>query len=100
MILTTSFYHTNQKKNKQTNKAKQKRLFQNFSWFQFYIYNLCDNVHWHCSIDYCVKLTLVDDNYVISASYVWGNEILGGELPIDGKKKLESAFYVKSGVCL
>ena len=36
MILTTSFYDMNQKI-----LTKKKGYFQNFSWFQFYIYKLC-----------------------------------------------------------
>ena len=40
----------------------KKGYFQNFSWFQFYVYNVLmhDYVHWHCSIEYCFKLILVD----------------------------------------
>ena len=28
-----------------------------------------DNVHWHCSIDYCIKLILVDENLSENCSY-------------------------------
>ena len=36
VILTTSFYDMNQKI-----LTKKKAYFQNFSWFQFYVYKLC-----------------------------------------------------------
>ena len=42
----------------QTKKAD----FQNFSWFQFYVNKLC-MITWHCSVDYCVKLSLVDETF-------------------------------------
>ena len=63
---------TNKNKNKQTNKKtkqKQKKFTEysailTASWFQFYIYKLLqvmhDYVHWHCSIDHCVKSSLAD----------------------------------------
>ena len=53
-------------------------------------------VHWHCSIDYCVKLILIDENlcenYLYFTqkwflfNYFGGNVLLGGELQIDEKK--------------
>ena len=37
--------------------------FQNFSWFQFYIYKLCMIMFiGSCSIDCCVKLIFVGEN--------------------------------------
>ena len=72
-------------------------FFQNFSWSQFYIEQVMhDYVHWHCSIDYCVKLSLVDKTFCIKNSFhsirkgfllnsFWRNVFLGGELQIDTK---------------
>ena len=72
---------------------------------------LHDYVYWHCSIDYCVKLSLVDETLcqkwfsfhkeMISALFLWGNVLLRGELQIDANnsnfKNFESAMYMKSG---
>ena len=68
-------------------------------------------VHWHCSIDCCVKLSLVDETLckkwlsfykeTISAKFLLGNVFLGGKLQIDAKnsnfKIFESALLIKSG---
>ena len=59
-MLTMSFYDINQKI------LTKKDNFQTFSWFQFYVDKsqvMHDYVHWHCSIDYCVKLSLVNKTY-------------------------------------
>ena len=69
-----------------------------------------DYVHWHCSIDHCVKLSLVHENLcykwllfhkeMISAKFLWGNVLFGGKLQIGAKnsnfKIFESALYMKS----
>ena len=53
-------WHESYDINKNKNKNKKKAYFQNFSWYQFFIYELMhDYVHWHCSIDYCVKVSRV-----------------------------------------
>ena len=51
---------------------KEKGYFQNFSWFQFYVYKLHNYVHWHCSIYNvfnCVKLSLINENLCENCSY-------------------------------
>ena len=56
VILKHLFYGMNQKI------TSKQADFENFSLFQYYIYKLCMIcVHWHCSIDYSVKLSLVDE---------------------------------------
>ena len=43
----------------------KKDNFQNFGWFQFYVYKLMhDYVHWHCSIDYVLNQFLLMKFYV------------------------------------
>ena len=56
-ILTTSFYDINKKI------LTKIGYFQNFSWILFSIYKMHDNMHWHCSKDYCVKLSLVGETF-------------------------------------
>ena len=89
-----------------------KRLFPKFQLIPI----LCllvmhDYVHWQCSIDCCVELSLVHDTWckiwlsfykeLISAKFLWGNVLLGGELQIDttnsNVETFESTFYMKSG---
>ena len=69
-----------------------------------------DYVYWHCSIDFCVKSSLVYKTLckkllsfhkeMISASFLWGNVLLKGELQIDtlnsNSDNFESALYMKS----
>ena len=69
-----------------------------------------DYVHWHCSIDYRVKLSLVYETLcpkllsfhkeMISAWFLWGNVLIRGELQIytiNSKfENFESALYMKS----
>ena len=55
-------------------------------------------VHWHCSIDYCVKLIVVDKTFtwkvllfhseIICAYFLWEHVLLWGELQIDAKKNV------------
>ena len=55
-----------QNKTKQTNK-KENGYFQNFSCLKFfYVYKLHDYVLWQFSIDYCVKLIVVDKKFMCS----------------------------------
>ena len=68
-------------------------------------------VHWHSSIDYCVKQSLVDETLckkrlsfykeMISAQFLWGNVLLGRKLQIDATNLnfeiFESVLYMKSG---
>ena len=61
-----------------------------------------DYVPWHCSTDYCVRLSLVDENLwvkwpsfhreMISAEFLWGNVLLGEKLQKDAKKNLILKF--------
>ena len=69
-----------------------------------------DYVHRHCSIDYCIKLSLVYETLcpkllsfhkeMISAWFLWGNVLLRGELQKDtinsNFDNFESTLYMKS----
>ena len=47
-----------------------KRLFPKFQLIPILSLQVMhDYVHWHCSKDYCVKLSLVDKTYAKSVSY-------------------------------
>ena len=62
VILTTSFYDINQKILTPKKKRKKKKLFANIQLIQILrLQVMYKYVHWHCSIDYCVKLSLVDE---------------------------------------
>ena len=72
-----------------------------------------DYVHWHWSTDYRCKIKSCQRNFMqklllfhtekISAQFLWGNVLLGGELQTDTKKKksnfaiFESPLYMKFG---
>ena len=53
-FLTTSFYDIHQKI------LTKKGYFKNFSFPILRLQVTDDYVHWHCSMDYCVKSSLVD----------------------------------------
>ena len=56
MVSNNSFYDMNQKI------LTKKWLFPNFQLIPIlHLQVMHDNGHWHCSIDYCVKLILVDE---------------------------------------
>ena len=58
MILTTSFHDINQK-------LKKKTLFIKLQLFPIsFLPVMHGYVHWHSSIDYCVKLSLVDNEFL------------------------------------
>ena len=62
MFLTTSFYDMNQKVLTKK-KEEKKRLFPKFQLIPIlHLQVMHDYVHLHCSIDYHVKLILVDKN--------------------------------------
>ena len=81
----------------------KERLFPKFQIFQFYIYKLHEYVYWHCFIDYCVKLSFVNETLckkwlsfhkeMVSAKFLWGKMLLGEKLQMD----FESALYLTSG---
>ena len=64
-----------------------------------------DHAVLHCSIDYCVELIIVEDNFYENCSNTemisLGNVLLRGELQIDANnsyfENFESALYMKSG---
>ena len=104
MILTTSFYDINQ--------INKKRLFPKFLLIPIFLrLQLMHDMHayWHCSIDYCVKLTFVNVTLckncfyftLIYAEFLWGNVLLGRELQTDSKTSnfdiFENALYMESG---
>ena len=88
---------------------KQKQLFPKFQL----IPSLCLKlymiyVHWHCSIDYSVKLNLVDENLSENCFYFtlkwfllnsFGESCFLEEKQTDAKKVnfFESSLYIKSG---
>ena len=46
------------------------KKFQNFSWFQFYVYKLYDYIYYyHCSIDNCVELNINNNNFCENSSH-------------------------------
>ena len=69
-----------------------------------------DYVHWHSSIDYCVRLSLIHKTLcqillsfhkeMISAKFLWGNVLLTGDLQVDAInsnfENFENALYMKS----
>ena len=90
---------------------KQKSLLPKFQLIPILrLQGMHDYVHWHCSIDYCVKLSLVYEilcpkslsfhKEMISAWFFWGNVLFRGELQIDAInsnfENFESALYMKS----
>ena len=54
------FYNMNQKM--KTNKQTNKSLLPKFQLIPIFLLQVMhDYVHWHCSIDYCVKISLVNE---------------------------------------
>ena len=62
-----------------------------------------DIVHWHCSIDHCVKLIPIDKKLcencfyftlklILLIFFLLGNVFHGGELPIDAKNSNFEVF--------
>ena len=51
-------------KQQQQQHQQKKKHFQNFSWFQLYFHKVCNYAWFYylCSIDYCVELSVIDDN--------------------------------------
>ena len=80
-----------------SNWKEVKRIFSDSNnillWRELHLQVMHDCVHWHCSIDYYVKLSLVDETLckkmfsfhkeMTSADFLWGNVLLRGELEID-----------------
>ena len=77
-------------------KKKKTTYFQNFSWFQFYVFKLCMIRCFIAPIDYCVELSLVYKTFCENCSHFilkwfqpysfWGIVLLRGELQKYAKK--------------
>ena len=97
---------------KKKRKKKERSLVLKFQLIPILCFQVMhDYVHWHCSIDDCANLSLVDETLckkllsfhkeMISALFLWGNVLLRGELQRDATNSyfdnFESALYSKSG---